>query len=168
MEGGSDKESKVFCASPSPNPKDEMSVPKGGRYFFYSTDPCKTSEMQPALHGLQSARLQLHRGQCIKSLIAQRGSVAKPVLMICDFAVSGKAMLPIDTRTGAICILVPRLLKETPSFRVEELPSQQCKSDCAMATLSAPDLFTRTRRFSLEQCSIVTSWRPRLRSAHLD
>ncbi|XP_016424850.1 dual specificity mitogen-activated protein kinase kinase 6 isoform X2 [Sinocyclocheilus rhinocerous] len=29
MEGGSDKESKVFCASPSPNPKEEMSLPKG-------------------------------------------------------------------------------------------------------------------------------------------
>nr|AAH44129.1 Mitogen-activated protein kinase kinase 6 [Danio rerio]AAI65822.1 Map2k6 protein [Danio rerio]BAB11809.1 MKK3 [Danio rerio] len=27
MEGGSDKESKVFCDSPSPNPKGEMSVP---------------------------------------------------------------------------------------------------------------------------------------------
>ncbi|KAK9965839.1 hypothetical protein ABG768_004905 [Culter alburnus] len=27
MEGGSDKEGKVFCASPSPNPKGEMSVP---------------------------------------------------------------------------------------------------------------------------------------------
>uniref|UniRef100_A0A8C1A2P2 mitogen-activated protein kinase kinase n=1 Tax=Cyprinus carpio carpio TaxID=630221 RepID=A0A8C1A2P2_CYPCA len=31
MEGGSDKESKVFCASPSPNPKEEMSLPKGGK-----------------------------------------------------------------------------------------------------------------------------------------
>lgn len=154
MEGGSDKEGKVFCASPSPNPKGEMSGPRGGRYFFYSTDPCKTSEMQPALHGLQSARLQLHRGQCIKSLISCNACFND--LPFCRF--SGKAMLSLDTRTGAICILVlPRLLKETPSFRVEELPSQQCKSDCAMATLSAPDLFTRTRRFSLEQCSIVTS-----------
>jgi len=85
-------------------------------------------------------------------------------LPFCRF--TGKAMLSLDTRTGAICILVlPRLLKETPSFRVEELPSQQCKSDCATTALSAPDLFTRTRRFSLEQCSIVTSRRPRLRSA---
>lgn len=50
--------------------------------------------------------------------------------------VSGKLMLSLDSRPGAICILVvPRLLKETPSFRVEELPSQQCKSDCATATL---------------------------------
>jgi len=68
MEGGSDKEGKVFCASPSPNPKGEMSGPRGRYFFFYySTEPCKTSEMQAALHGLQSARLQLHRGQCIKS-----------------------------------------------------------------------------------------------------
>jgi len=166
MEGGSDKEGKVFCASPSPNPKGEMSGPRG-RYFFFITQPnrakprkCRQRCMACKVHGCSfivanALKVWLARVSC---------NACFNDLPFCRF--TGKAMLSLDTRTGAICILVlPRLLKETPSFRVEELPSQQCKSDCATTALSAPDLFTRTRRFSLEQCSIVTSRRPRLRSA---
>uniref|UniRef100_A0A8C7WLH0 mitogen-activated protein kinase kinase n=1 Tax=Oncorhynchus mykiss TaxID=8022 RepID=A0A8C7WLH0_ONCMY len=48
MEGGSEKEGKVFCASPPPDQSTgEMSQPKGGKNI--TCDLCKNSDMQSAL-----------------------------------------------------------------------------------------------------------------------
>lgn len=77
MEGGSEREGKVFCASPPPHQsKGEMSQPKGGKNI---TDPCTTTDVQSLLHAVQHARLQPEHGRCILKLDGLEGSVAFPV-----------------------------------------------------------------------------------------
>lgn len=66
MEGGSEKEGKVSCASPPPHQsRGEMSQPKGGKN---RTEPCTTAATRSAPHGAPPAQLQLGGGSCIIKL----------------------------------------------------------------------------------------------------
>lgn len=75
MEGGSEREGKVFCASPPPHQsRGEMSQPKGGKHISRPPD------MQSRLHGLQHASPPpAARCMCKVTWLCKGGSVAFPV-----------------------------------------------------------------------------------------